>query len=304
MLGEDIVLETDYAPDLPRIEADMGMLEQVIMNLAVNARDAMPKGGKLVIATAFVTLDETSAKQHAGARPGAFVCLTVKDSGCGMDRTTLERIFEPFFTTKDVGKGTGLGLATVYGIVKQHRGWVEVESERGKGSAFKIFFPAVVGSGQSLPEPTDAPGDIRGGTESILVVEDETGLRELVHEVLRHYNYEVAVAGSGAEALRVWEEYDGKFDLLLTDMIMPGGMTGRDLAEELRRRKPELNVIYSSGYSAELIESDPAFDEMSFLAKPYLPIHLAQAVRKCLDRPKRGQIRPLEELNCVSSGAR
>ena len=288
LLGEDIALECAYAPNLPQIEADTGMLEQVVMNLAVNSRDAMPKGGKLFIQTSEVLIDETYAGLHPEARPGKFACLTVTDNGCGMDEKTLDRIFEPFFSTKEVGKGTGLGLATVYGIVKQHQGWIEVASKVEAGTTFKIYFPEA----ETTPEEeadaeSSAAEPVSGGQETILVVEDEPVLRQLVCEVLQQYQYRVLTAASGVEALRVWEEYKGKVDLVLTDMVMPEGMTGRELALQLRRRKPGLKVIYSSGYSPETMGRSHSQGDTAFLSKPYLPPQLARAVRECLDNSNR-----------------
>ena len=283
MLGEDIALETRYQPNLPHIEADTGMIEQIVMNLAVNARDAMPRGGKMLIATSTVEIGATHVRQHREARPGWFVCLTVTDTGCGMDHKVMQRLFEPFFTTKEVGKGTGLGLATIYGMVKQHQGWIEVRSEMGTGSTFQVFLPVATESRPAPAAPAAEPKPVQGGEETILVVEDETGLLELVRNVLQGYRYLVLAASSGAEALRIWDEHNGQVDLLLTDMIMPGGMTGNDLATQLRKQKPGLKVIYTSGYSSELMEKDSKAGSTTFLAKPYLPLQLAQAVRKCLD---------------------
>lgn len=283
LLGEDIALEVDYATDAALIEADVGMLEQVVMNLAVNARDAMLGGGKLTINTTSLTINSTYANQHPDARPGRFVSLSVTDTGCGMDRKTLERIFEPFFTTKEVGKGTGLGLATVYGIVKQHQGWVEVTSQLGIGTTFKIFLPEAVRAVEAPVDGSENPEPVHGGQETILVVEDEAVLREFVREYLEGQSYRVLEAGSGAEALRVWDESDGNIDLLLTDMVMPEGMTGRELAAQLKKRKPELKVIYSSGYSPENLGRDFGQNETVFLSKPYMPPQLARTVRQCLD---------------------
>lgn len=285
LLGEDIVLETRYGGGLPCIEADTGMMEQVIMNLAVNARDAMPKGGKLTVAASCAFVDEEYARHNSESRPGEFVCLTVADTGCGMDHKVLQKIFEPFFSTKEAGKGTGLGLATVYGIVKQHRGWIEVESEVNVGTCFKIYFPGVDRKGESQTEFRAKPEPILGGTESLLIVEDEPGLREIVQAVMSEYNYRVTVAASGSEAMQIWDEQNGEFDLVLTDMIMPGGMTGLELVEELKKRKPDLKVIFTSGYSEELTGKDLRQDAKIFLAKPYLPSQLARLVRKCLDAP-------------------
>jgi signal transduction histidine kinase/CheY-like chemotaxis protein len=285
LLGEDVVLETNYMANLPRIEADTGMLEQVVMNLAVNARDAMPKGGRLTLSTASLEIGKDYASRHPDSRPGTFTCLTVTDTGCGMDAKTLERIFEPFFTTKEVGKGTGLGLATVYGILKQHQGWIEVESEVKAGTTFKVYFPAAAGA-LSTSDTTIIPGKVRGGKETILLVEDEPVVRELVREILNTYEYKVIEAESGIDALRVWDQFDGKIDLLLTDMVMPEGLNGRELADQLKKRHPELKVIFSSGYSAESLGREMS-DDTAFLPKPYLPPQLAQMVRQCLDAPKK-----------------
>jgi PAS domain S-box-containing protein len=284
LLGEDIGLEADYGAELPRIEADAGMVEQIVMNLAVNSRDAMPKGGRLLIRTSKVEVDAQYASQHADARIGQFVQLIVTDNGCGMEPKTLERIFEPFFSTKEVGRGTGLGLATVYGIVKQHQGWIQVRSEPGKGTTFTIHFPALSKREEPTEPPMNEPHIARGGKETILLVEDEPDVREFVSELLREYEYRVLQAESGPQALKVWEAHSGKIDLLLTDMVMPEGMSGRDLAYQLRKRKPDLKVIYSSGYSSAT-RGDIGQNETAFLAKPYHPPELANMVRQCLDSP-------------------
>jgi CheY-like chemotaxis protein len=284
LLGETVVLTCKSAPQLPAIKGDTGMIEQILMNLAVNARDAMPKGGILLIGVDPLQIDEHYAKLHAYARPGSFVCLQVSDTGTGMDAATIKRIFEPFFTTKG-GKGTGLGLATVYGIVKQHSGWIEVQSEVGKGTTFKIFLPAV-----AAPAPeTSAQGatfvtPVRGGNETILVVEDEPVLRDLAQLILQDCGYRVLDASSGVEALTVWQQHQGVIDLLLTDMIMPDGLSGKDLAESLLGFKPGLKVIFTSGYNVEDIGADlPGRQVARFLQKPYSRSTLAQAVRECLD---------------------
>jgi CheY-like chemotaxis protein len=252
----------------------------------------MPKGGRLSIATTVMDLDETCATRQADSRPGRFVCLTVTDSGCGMDRKTLGRIFEPFFTTKEIGKGTGLGLATVYGIIKQHQGWVEVTSQVGVGTTFKVFLPISPEAANSNNDTMTATQTIRGGQEKILLVEDEPVVRELAGEVLRGYQYEVVEASCGPEALRIWDEHNGQFDLLLTDLVMPEGITGRELAIQLKSRKPDLRVIYSSGYSSEILGKDFGENETAFLPKPYLPPQLANMVRRRLDAKKAPQSEP------------
>ena len=291
LIGEDITLETHCQPDLPCIQADTGMVEQIVMNLAANARDAMPKGGKLVITTSAAEIDAAYVRQHPEARVGWFVCLTVSDTGCGMDHQVLRRVFEPFFTTKEVGKGTGLGLATVYGVVKQHHGWIEVQSEVGVGTTFKVFIPVAGKAGDAPADPSVKSENVRGGKESILLVEDEIGLLELVREILQQYQYRVLIATSGVEALRVWDECNGQVDLLLTDMIMPGGMTGTDLAVELKKRKPELKVIYASGYSSALTGKDFTQGNNIFLAKPYQPNQVARLIRDTLDGVPKDRLR-------------
>ena len=282
LLGEHIGLHFNYASYLPPIHADTGMLEQIIINLAVNARDAMGHNGQLVISTSAVDIDEHYVRKNRESRPGHFVCLTVADNGCGMDAETLARIFEPFFTTKEVGKGTGLGLATVYGIVKQHQGWLEVASEIGRGTVFKVFLPSntkPVAPIESAPAPR-----ILGGTETILVVEDELALRELVCSLLQHYGYEVVAAAHGKEALEIWDDRSQEIDLVLTDMMMPEGVSGWELAEAIQQKDPGIKIIYTSGYSVDLFGQNRSLREgVNFLAKPYHPRTLAKAIRDCLD---------------------
>jgi PAS domain S-box-containing protein len=283
ILGEDIALQFNYAPNLPLVHADAGMIEQVLLNLAVNSRDAMPSGGQLTINIASVVLAAEPAKEHPEGRAGKFVCLSVKDTGSGIDAETLPRIFEPFFTTKEIGKGTGLGLATVYGIMKQHQGWVEVESEPGSGTTFHSYLPSLGETG--VPEAeTVAAEPLRGGTETILVVEDEGPVRELVCRVLRGIGYEVLQAGSGMEALKIWRQNKDRIDLLLTDIVMPDGMTGRDLAEKAQAEKSGLKAIFTSGYSSDIVGKDFIIEEgVNYLQKPYLPQKLIRVIRKCLD---------------------
>jgi CheY-like chemotaxis protein len=283
IIGEDIKLQCDFSSNLPAIEADEGMIEQVLMNLAVNARDAMPQGGRLIIGTGRIVTDDAYVRGNPEAREGAFVCLSIQDTGCGMSPEVKARVFEPFFTTKDVGKGTGLGLATVYGIVRQHQGWIEVESDVGVGTTFKIFLPASPRSFAGLEQAAvqKAP---RGGNETILLVEDEAAVRGLAKTILERFGYRVLEASSGVEALSVWRKQDTRIDLLLTDMLMPEGITGRELAKQLQALDPALKVIYTSGYSVDSSQTALRPREMArFLQKPYHPQILAQAVRECLD---------------------
>ena len=300
MLGEHITLQARCSPDLPRIAADIAMVEQIVMNLAVNARDAMPKGGKVLIETAAVEIDASYVLLHPEAHPGRFVCLTVTDTGCGMERSVLQRIFEPFFTTKEVGKGTGLGLATVYGIVKQHHGWVAVQSKVGVGTTFKVFFPAAGDAGQLSGNPQPESETVQGGPETILLVEDEKDLLDLMREVLQQYKYRILTASCGSEALQIWDEHRGQIDLLLTDMIMPGGMTGDELAREMKRRKPDLKIIYASGYTSAFVGRNFGQDNVAFLAKPYQPQQVAQLIRDTLDTSAK---RPSPSDNIPSQAA-
>ena len=283
LLGEDITIQFNFANRLPQVHADTGMMEQILLNLAVNARDAMPKGGRLIITTSVAEVDATQVQRFAEARPGTFVRLSIADTGTGIEPANLSRIFEPFFTTKAVGKGTGLGLATVYGILKQHEGWVQVYSELGSGSTFTAYLPAVH---SELPSQDTAitRRDVKGGSERILVVEDEPALRQLAAQILRRFGYQVQTAETGVAALKVWDEAKGEFDLLLTDMVMPEGISGRELAEMLKQKKDSLRVIYSSGYSQEIAGQDLTLEEgFNFLQKPYHPLKLAETVRDSLD---------------------
>ena len=283
LIGEHIELKFQPASGLPQAEADAGMLEQVVMNLTVNARDAMPRGGQLLISTSQIQVDEEQTKQRADSRPGEFVCLTVQDTGCGMDEATLSRVFEPFFTTKEASRGTGLGLATVHGIVAQHKGWVEVKSVVGQGSSFRVFLPiASVGSRASAAQ--SSPEEIKGGSETILLVEDEPSLRRLASRSLRMLGYTVLEAGKGGEALSVWEQHHHNITLLFTDVVMPEGMNGLDLAERLKREKESLKVLVTSGYSADLTELHRnGCAGSTYLPKPYTTASLAKAARDCLD---------------------
>ena len=290
LLGEHVNFHFSPAAHLPALTADVGMMEQALLNLCLNARDAMRRGGRFTLRTSEQILEPVASVVNPEARPGRFICLTATDTGCGMDKSTLGHLFEPFFTTKEPGKGTGLGLATIYGIVQQHQGWVVVDSEVGKGSTFTIFLP---GGEQTMEmaapasvAPAQAPPLLVKGDEVILVVEDESPLRELVVSIMELCGYKIFQAANGVEALQIWAEQKGKVDLLLTDMVMPGGMSGRQLAERLQDDDPDLKVIYTSGYSPGMAGKDIALLEgCNFLAKPYPPSRLAQFVRECLDGP-------------------
>ncbi|MDB6093092.1 MAG: domain S-box [Verrucomicrobia bacterium] len=283
ILGEhiDMTLKNRTAPMW--INADSSMMEQVVMNLCVNARDAMPEGGRLMVDTEVVEFH--AAHAHESRRAGRFVCLTVSDTGQGMDAKTLKRIFEPFFTTKDVGKGTGLGLATVYGIVKQHGGWVEVESAVGKGSTFRVYLPAVA-SPQAAPDKVEKP-PVSGGRERILIVEDDPAVREVSALCLEQVGYSVAVTSNAAEGLAMWEEQGQRFDLLITDMVMPGGMSGLKLATMLKGMKNSLRVLVISGYSQEASDSKKPFTDIGhYISKPIDRVTLLTTVRRVLDGPE------------------
>ncbi len=285
ILGEDIAVQFNYSATLPLVHADVGMMEQVLLNLAVNSRDAMPLGGRLTINISVLEITRADLARHSAGRPGRFACLSVIDTGCGIEPENLPRIFEPFFTTKEVGKGTGLGLATVYGIIKQHQGWIEVDSELNVGTTFHIFLPATSASTPATTEESTTELIARGGTETILVVEDELPVRELVSSILKTHGYRVLEADTGKAALEIWREQRDKIDLLLTDLVMPDGMTGSDLAKKVQAEKPGLKAIFTSGYSADIIGKDFVLQEgVNFLQKPYHPHRLAAAVRKCLEK--------------------
>ena len=285
IIGENINLQCQYAAALAHVQADPGMMEQVLLNLVVNARDAMPAGGQLRVATSQLRLDEAHARAYPEARAGDFVCLSVSDTGSGIAPEVLPRIFEPFFTTKEVGKGTGLGLVIVYGIVKQHQGWIEVSSRVGAGTTFKVFLPAISAPASSAAV-AEAAVDLPGGAETILLVEDESAVRVITRRVLVSQGYRIREAANAREALAVWRSHAAHIDLLLTDMMMPGQMTGRDLAEELRKLKPDLKVIFMSGYSTEVVGNLTDYIQRTgslFLQKPVAVRTLLETVRKFLD---------------------
>ena len=282
LVGEHVQIDFRPQSSMPAIHADSSMLEQIAMNLAVNARDAMPNGGKISITTSLEIIHRAPTPMDPESRDGEFVCLTFSDNGIGMDTQILNRIFEPFFTTKPAGKGTGLGLSTVFGVVRQHQGWLEVESKPDHGTTFRCYFPST----QHTAEKADQAVDIflRTGHETILVAEDEDSLREMVVQVLKVQGYHVLEAASGTHALEVWESANRPVDLLLTDMVMPGGVMGSELAERLARECPRLKVIYTSGYSPGMAGRDSSLiADRNFLPKPYSIGKLAQFVRECLD---------------------
>ncbi len=283
ILGEDIALQIRPAASPAIVRADVSMLEQVILNLAVNARDAMPDGGHLTLTTTVERIDDGAVPEHADARPGLFVCLSTTDSGCGIPIDVLPHIFEPFFTTKGVERGTGLGLATVYGIVKQHGGWVTLRSVVGEGTTFDVYLPAVAEPAKARPASGVRRSEARG-RETVLIVEDEASVRRLARLILQRRGYTVLEAESGPAALAVWQAHLGRIDLVLTDMVMPGGVSGLHLASTLLEARPDLRVIVTSGYSVDLAGKDLAHtDGVSLLRKPYSSDGLADAVRASLD---------------------
>ena len=281
LIGEDIQLATFLAPDLGVVNADPGQIEQIIINLAVNARDAMPAGGRLPIEAANVDMDEEYVRGHAPAGPGRYVMLALSDTGIGMDEPTKARIFEPFFTTKEAGKGTGLGLATVYGIVKQSGGFIWVYSEPGRGTTFKVYLPRIEEPAEPAAAPT-ATVELRG-TETVLVVEDAPSVRMVTRQVLERYGYTVLEASNGATALRLAAKHHGRIHLLLTDVVMPG-LSGRQLAQQLAQLRPDLKVLYASGYTDNAILHHGILESgIAYLQKPFTPETLGRSVRQVLD---------------------
>lgn len=285
LLGETVTVDVACTPNLPDIQGDRGLMEQVLINLLVNARDAMPNGGHIKISTesrSRASLSPKAPREHTAQQ---FVCVCVADAGCGMDEAVQQHLFEPFFSTKGSGKGTGLGLAIVFGIIKQHQGWLEVSSQPGEGSTFEVFLPACE---QEPPPPPQAKPDLTAAadpaqTTTILVVEDEEPLRFLVRTLLRRQGYQVLEAGSGIEALQIWAVWRDKINLLLTDIIMPEGLSGPDLARQLLTQKPSLKVIFASGYPQELepFQGQSSFDTQVLL-KPFQPPELLAKIHQCL----------------------
>jgi two-component system, cell cycle sensor histidine kinase and response regulator CckA len=282
LIGEDVDLVTNTTTDIGHVRADAGQVEQIILNLVVNARDAMPNGGKLTIETANVELDENYAKTHLDVTPGQYVLLAISDTGHGMDAKTQARVFEPFFTTKELGKGTGLGLSTVFGIVKQSGGHIWLYSEPEKGTTFKIYLPRV-DEPVNITEIEAAAVDSLRGSETLLLTEDDEAVRLLAEKILATQGYQVLVATSGAGAMEIIRQTPG-ISLLITDLVMPG-LTGRELATELEKIQPDSKVLYLSGYAPSAIVHQGVLDEgVAFLAKPFTPDALARRVRQELDR--------------------
>jgi signal transduction histidine kinase/response regulator RpfG family c-di-GMP phosphodiesterase len=282
IIGEHIRLSTKLLPDLGRFKADASQVEQILLNLTVNARDAMPEGGRLRIETSNLRLDEAAASSQPGVQAGEYVVLTVEDTGMGMDESTQKRVFEPFFTTKEVGKGTGLGLSTVYGIVRQSGGHIVIESELGRGATFKVFFPRTEGSA-AIPEEEREPTAATKATETIMIVEDDEGVRVVASRILRDQGYTVLEARRASEARRVWDKHGPSVDLLLTDVVMPD-INGPRLAEELSKSRPDLRVLYMSGYPGTGGLVGPQGNALSCIEKPFTPSSLAARVREMLGR--------------------
>jgi CheY-like chemotaxis protein len=282
VLGEDIELVVKLQPELGFVRADQSQIEQVILNLVVNARDAMPQGGRLVIQTASVDVDQDFVDQHLGLKPGPYVLVSVSDTGSGMDRETLKHIFEPFFTTKERGKGTGLGLATVYGIVSQSEGKVWAYSEPGKGATFRVYLPRITRTGE--PEtPAAAPEGPERGSETVLVVEDENTVRLVAVGSLRKAGYHVLEAADGDEALRVASEHEGPIHLVLTDVLMPG-IHGPALVSRLVESRPGIRALYMSGHADDaLLHHGILEGGVTFLEKPFTRRDLTKKVREVLD---------------------
>jgi CheY-like chemotaxis protein len=283
VIGEDVELVFQLAKDLGRVKVDPGQIEQVMMNLVVNARDAMLKGGKLTIETANVVLDEEYARSHVAVTPGRYVMLSVSDTGIGMTPEVRERLFEPFFTTKETGKGTGLGLSTVYGIVKQSGGNIWVYSELGGGTTFKIYLPRVDEALEELGERVEVK-EVPCGTETILVVEDEEEVRKLAVRILERQGYKILEASQGLDAFLIVEEYEDLIHLLVTDVVMPK-INGRELADRITEIRPEIKVLYMSGYTDNAIVHHGVLGEgMKFIQKPFTLEGLAISVREVLDK--------------------
>lgn len=283
LIRENIEIKTILSPDLGQVFVDIGQMEQVLMNLAVNARDVMTEGGNLIFETSNAELDETYARNHIGVTPGSYVMLAVTDTGTGMTKEVQAKIFEPFFTTKVKGKGTGLGLSTVYGIIKQSKGNIWVYSEPGKGSTFKIYLPRVEET-VSIVRESEAVAESLQGSETILLVEDDGMVRNTTLEILKKYGYSVLIARDGEEAFNLCRQHQGPVQLMLTDVVMPG-ISGKDLATVLEKHRPEMKVLFMSGYTDNAIVHNGLLDKkIAFIPKPFAPVDLARKVREVLNK--------------------
>ncbi len=283
LIGEDIELKTILSGEKLTVMADSGQIEQVLMNLATNARDVMPKGGSLTISSELVEIDEGFVKAHGYGEPGRYALISVTDTGTGMDEETRKKIFEPFFTTKEVGKGTGLGLAMVYGIIKQHNGYINVYSEPGKGTTFRIYLPIIKAKIEEVREPVSA-APLQGGTETILAAEDDAALRKLTRTVLEAYGYNVIMAEDGEDAVNKFKENKEKIQLCILDMIMPR-KSGKEAYDEIRKIQPDIKVLFASGYTADKIHKEKMIEEgLEFILKPVSPKDLLKKVREMLDK--------------------
>jgi two-component system cell cycle sensor histidine kinase/response regulator CckA len=281
LIGDDIKVVTHQTPGLCLVRGDAGQIEQVLMNLVVNARDAMMSGGTLTIETEMVELDESYVSSHLAIVPGLHVMLAVSDTGIGMTPDVQARLFEPFFTTKEAGKGTGLGLATIYGIIRQQGGSIWVYSEAGRGTTFKVYWP--VAEARAIVKSETKPHVSVAGTETILVVEDNASLRELTRKILQRQGYTVLLSGNGEEAMRICDEHDGTIALALTDVVMPG-VSGRELANHLQHRRPDMRILYMSGYTDDAILHLGVLNAgVPLLEKPFTPGALVAKIRDVLD---------------------
>ena len=282
IVGEDIVFTTYLSPESCTVEADPGQIEQILMNLIINAKDAMPNGGEIIIETAVVQLDKSYIEKHMEVKPGQYVLLSISDTGEGMDENVKSKIFDPFFTTKEQGKGTGLGLATVYGIVKQHGGYIYVYSEKNKGTTFKIYLPACHKNVEET-ERKYFTGALLQGNHTILIVDDNPSIRELIVETLKPLGYHCLQAASGKEAIDLLQKYKGEVHLLLTDVVMPH-MNGKELAETIKKERPDIKVIFMSGYTENIITHHGVLDKgINYISKPITPVALTQKIKSALN---------------------
>jgi two-component system cell cycle sensor histidine kinase/response regulator CckA len=297
LLGERYDLQLDCADALPTLMADEGNLEQILINLSINARDAMPNGGIIRIQTNQVNISAADTARNPDARPGHFLSITVNDNGCGISSDVLRRVFDPFFTTKEIGKGTGLGLSTIHGIVRQHQGWIEAASEIGRGSTFTVYLPVATGVAASptISKRTTTDFTAAGQGETILVVEDDPSVRDLARATLERGGYRVLEAADGQMAIKAWDESLDKIAVLITDMVLPNGMSGGQLADQLQERDPQLRLICISGYGSETLKEDLPENfapGVNFLSKPFDPHALLKAVKASLDRNETGKSNP------------